>query len=104
MSTTDIQYPSKHFLSAAVFSIRRHRPLKIAIDGGWRARILAREVARWLPVDETALLANGWKSPSVWCSLLMVSLHAIYYLALSANYEMRGSVQGRCVTLIFYPL
>jgi hypothetical protein len=100
----NIKYPSENFFAEAASAINAHEHLEISIAGGWRGRILSKEVERWLPFDEIELLKKGWKGPSLWCSVLMVTLHGIYYTALSANYEMRCDVKGHAVTLSFSPL
>jgi hypothetical protein len=97
-------YPSKSFFAEAAKAINAHEKLEIYVNGGWRGKILAKEVERWLPFDEIDLLKKGWKSPSLWCSIFMVRLHGIYYTALSANYEMRTDVKGDLITLTFLPL
>lgn len=98
------EYPSKHFFADAAKAINRHKVLNISINGGWRGRILAKEVEFWLPFDEIDLLKKGWEGPSLWCSIFMVGLHGIYYTTLSANYEMRADVKGGLVALTFVPL
>jgi hypothetical protein len=98
-------YPSKNFLADARKAFNAHDTFEISINGGWRGRILAKEVGIWLPVNEIGLLEKGpWKGPSNWCGVLMMSLHATHYMALSADYELRTAVDGDQVVLTYLPL
>ncbi|MFC5474681.1 hypothetical protein [Paraherbaspirillum soli] len=98
-------YPSKNFLTDARRALNAHEIFEISIKGDWRGRMLAKEVGEWLPFDEVELIKKGtWKAPSVWCGLLMMLLHATHYMALSANYEMRSSVDGDSVVITYLPL
>lgn len=97
-------YPSKSFLSDARRALNAHEPLEVSITG-WRGKILAKEVGSWIPVAEAAEIGGGlFKVPSPVCSLLMASLLAIHYAALSAKYEMRSEVNGNSVVLTYVPL
>jgi hypothetical protein len=98
-------YPSKNFLTDARQAFNVRELLEITINGGWRGRILAKEVGTWLPVNEVELINLGpWKGPSNWCGFLMTGLHAIHYMALSADYEMRSVVEGDSVVITYLPL
>lgn len=98
-------YRSKNFLGDAREALNEHELLEISIKDGWRARMLAKEVGAWMPVAEASEMRGGlFKVPSPICSLLIASLLAIHYAALSARYEMRSEVNGSSVVLIYSPL
>lgn len=102
METT---YRSTSFLADARDAIHQHEPLNIFVNGGWRGRILAKEVAFWLPFDDVELIKIGpWRAPSALCSILMPALHAVHYIALTANYEMRSEIERDHVILRYVPL
>lgn len=98
-------YPSKNFLADTRQALNTHDFFEISIQGGWRGRILAKEVKKWLPVNDVELLKDGaWTGPSNWCGVLMMSLHATHYMALSANYKLQATVEGDQVVLTYVPL
>lgn len=98
-------YPSNNFLANVKSAIHEHEALEISVRGGWRGRILAKEVEQWLPFNQVEFMKQGnYKAPSSWCGLLMMSLHATHYMALSADYELQSSVDGDFVVLTYVPL
>ncbi|NRR33174.1 hypothetical protein HSX11_23665 [Oxalobacteraceae bacterium] len=98
-------YPSKNFMNDAKRAWSARDALEISIHGGWRGRMLAKEVALWLPIDEIELLNRGpWHGPSIRCGWLMMHLHAIHYMMLSANYEMHYKIDCDHVVLTYQPL
>lgn len=98
-------YPSKNFLIDVRNAFRTHEVLEISIQGGWRGRILSKEVGQWLPFSQVEFMKEGdYKAPSSWCGLLMMSLHATHFMALSMDYELRSEVDGDAVVLTYLPL
>lgn len=98
-------YPAKNFLTNVKNAIQMHQPLEISVHGGWRGKLLAKEVESWIPFNQVEFMKKGnYKAPSNWCGLLMMSLHAAHYMALSADYELRSSVDKDFVVLTYVPL
>ena len=98
-------YPSKSFRASLKQAFVTRTFLEISIDGGWRGKILAKEVDLWLPVNEIGLVEKGpWRSPSNWCGMLMMSLYAAHYMAISADYELTVLKKGDHITLRYMPL
>ena len=98
-------YPSKSFLSDATKALNVHEVLEISIKDGWRGKILAKEVGSWIPIAEAAEIGGDlFRVPSPICNLLMASLLAMHYAALSAKYEMRSKINGNSVVLTYFPL
>ena len=100
-----VAYPSKNFKSDIRRAFDARDTLEISILGGWRGKILAKEVRLWLPVNETELIKKGpWQGPSNLCGLFMMSLYTTHYIALSADYELKATVDENCITLNYIPL
>jgi hypothetical protein len=98
-------YPSKNFKAEIKRAFDIREPLVVSIDGGWRGKLLAKEVGSWLPVNEIGLIEKGpWKGPSNWCGLFMMPLYTAHYMAISADYELKATIDGNCVTLNYIPL
>ena len=98
-------YPSKNFKPDIRRAFDTRDTLEISIRGGWRGKLLSKEVRVWLPVNEVGLIEKGpWKRPSNWCGLFMMSLYTAHYIAISADYELKVTVAGDCVTLNYSPL
>jgi hypothetical protein len=98
-------YPSKSFLKDAKNALNGHEIFEVSILGGWRGRVLAKEVKQWPTIaDGDRIGAGAWKPPSITCNLLMMPLLTIHYAALSAKYEMRCKVNGSSVVLTYVPL
>lgn len=98
-------YPSKTFLAEAKNALNAHELFEVSIFGGWRGKVLAKEVGLWpATADGEKVSGSGWKAQSSICSLLMAPLLAIHYAALSARYEMRTKVDGSAVVLTYLPL
>ena len=98
-------YPSRVFLKEAKKALNTHDVFEVSILGGWRGRVLAKEVGSWPAIAEGDKIGGGaWKPPSIICNLLMMPLLTIHYAALSAKYEMRSKVSGSSVVLTYLPL
>jgi hypothetical protein len=105
LSAVNSVYPSKTFLAEAKSALNAHELFEVSILGGWRGKVLAKEVGLW-PARADGKKASGsaWKPPSTTCSLLMAPLLAIHYAALSAEYELHAKVNGNAVVLTYLPL
>jgi hypothetical protein len=100
-----VTYPSKSFKAEIRRAFNTRDTLEISIRGGWRGKLLAKEVGSWLPVNEVGLIENGpWKAPSNWCGLLMMSLYSAHYIAISADYALNATVNGDSIILNYVPL
>lgn len=100
-----IRYPSKSFKAEIKRAFDTRDKLAISIQGGWRGKLLAKEVELWLPINEPGLIEKGpWKSPSNWCGLFMMPLYAAHYMAISADYELKVALNGSHIILNYVPL
>jgi hypothetical protein len=100
-----VTYPSKSFKAEIRRAFDTRDALEISIRGGWRGKLLAKEVGVWLPVNDIGLIEKGsWKGPSNWCGLFMISLYSAHYIAISADYELKVTVNGNYVILNYIPL
>ena len=100
-----IIYPSKNFMKNIKRAFDARDTLEISIHGGWRGKILAKEVGLWLPVNEIGLMEKGpWRGPSNWCAMFMISLQTAHYMAISADYELKVALNGSHVILNYTPL
>jgi hypothetical protein len=100
-----VTYPSKSFKAEIRRAFDTRDALEISIHGGWRGKLLVKEVGVWLPVNDIELIEKGpWKVPSNWCGLFMISLYTAHYIAISADYELKVMTNDNCVILNYIPL
>ena len=98
-------YPSKSFKADLRRAFNTRDTLEISICGGWRGKLLAKEVESWLPVNEIGLIEKGpWKGPSNWCGLFMMPLYTVHYMAISSDYELKVALKGDHIMLNYMPL
>ena len=98
-------YPSKTFKADLKRAFGIRDSLEISIQGGWRGKLLAKEVGLWLPINEPGLIEKGpWKGPSNWCGMFMMPLYTAHYMAISDDYELKVELNGNHVVLSYMPI
>lgn len=98
-------YPCKNFTKAAHQILNARQELVIHIGGGWRGRILAREVSLWPKIADISQLDRvNVKPPSARSMWLLAPLIGIYHMALAAEYKLNVQVKEDEIDLILTPL
>ncbi len=98
-------YPCKGFTKTAHLILNARQELVIHIEGGWRGRMLAKEVSTWpQTADVSQIDGVNVKPPSLRSMWLLVPLMGIYHMALAAEYKLNAQVKGDEVDLVLTPI